>query len=132
MDELLREAAVPPILIDEFFSLLQQCLSPNVCRFNNTTYSLPVDIGIPIGSPLGSLISEVFMEKFELQLFQSSHPLLRHVGVWRRYVDDILCVWHGPGELIEQFLSLLNSFFPSIKFTVEIGGAKINFLDFKW
>ena len=51
------------------------------------------------------------------------------VGVWRRYVDDILCVWHGPGELIEQFLSLLNSFFPSIKFTVEIGGAQIKFLD---
>ena len=62
------------------------------------------------------------MEKFELQLFQSNHPLLRHIGLWRRYVDDILCVWHRPGELIEQCFSLLNSFFPPIDFTIEIDG----------
>lgn len=74
ISELLQEAEVPPHLISEFQSLLQCCLAPNICQFNNTIYKLPTEIGIPIGSPLGSLISEVFMSKLESDIFHSELP----------------------------------------------------------
>jgi len=113
MEELLKEAMVPKCFIDEFLTLLQSCLAPNVCQFNELVYRLPADIGIPIGSPLGSLISEVIMSKFESELFQSDHPLLPHIVTWRRYVDDVLCVWNGPTAHITDFLNHLNSLYPT-------------------
>lgn len=127
--EILREASIPRYFIDEFISLLNCCLSPNICQFGNSFFTLPPDIGIPIGSPLGSIISEVFMDKLETEIFQSDHPLLTHIAYWRRYVDDILCVWTGPIDKVKEFLQFINKFYKSIEFTAEIGGPKINFLD---
>ena len=68
------------------------------------------------------------MNLFEHQLFSSQHPLLAHVTYWHRYVDDVLCLWEGPLPLAGKFLELLNSFFPSIDFTMEVGGANHQFL----
>ena len=69
------------------------------------------------------------MNKFESEIFQSNHPLISHILLWCRYVDDILCVWVGSRELIEDFLDFRNSLYPSIKFSVGEGGGKISFLD---
>ena len=44
-------------------------------------------------------------------------------------MDDILCAWSGPQELLGEFLVYLNSQYPSIKFTLEVGNSSINFLD---
>ena len=44
-------------------------------------------------------------------------------------VSDVLCLWEGPLFLAGKFLELLNNFFPSINFTMEVGGLTINFLD---
>ena len=109
LQKYLHEANVPPSLIFDFKSLLQKCLTPNICQFRNSVYKLPPDIGIPIGSPLGSLIAEVFMCGYEEELFQSGHPLLDHVFLWRRYVDDVFCIWTGPIHAIQDFLDFLNS-----------------------
>ena len=65
------------------------------------------------------------MKEFKLELFQSDRPLLRHTAFLRR--ENILWIWHGSSELIQQFLFLLNSFYSPIEFTVEVGGKKINF-----
>jgi len=55
--------------------------------------------------------------------------LTQYVGYWHRYVDDVLCLWTGPVDLLNDFLNFLNSLYPSIKFTLEVGGKIINFLD---
>ena len=108
---MLVEANVPPSVISEFTSLLKTCLEPNICQFDESIYAFPSDTGIPIGSPLGSIISEVFMTHFEDKLFKSGHPLLLMVHLWRRYVDDVICIWTGQKEHLSEFLNLLNSFF---------------------
>ena len=69
------------------------------------------------------------MSKFEFDLFSSANVLLSHVYYWHRYVDDILFTWTGLVELLCEFLRYLNIFHPSIKFTLEVGGSSINFLD---
>jgi len=129
MGEMLTGANVPHDPFGEFFDLLKVCWSPNYCKFNDTFFEFPEEVGIPIGSPLGSLIAEVFMSKFESDLFSSGHALLSHIGYWFRYVDDILCLWTGPPDLLNGFLLFLNLMYASIKFTLEVGGSSINFLD---
>ena len=69
------------------------------------------------------------MSLFENTLFSSHHPLLAHVTYWHRYVDAVLYLYEGPPPVAGEFLNHLNSFFPSIIFTLEVGGSNINFLD---
>jgi hypothetical protein len=129
MGELLVKINTPHEEIVEFFDLLNICWSPDFCKFNNKFFEFPEEVGIPIGSPLGSLISEVFMSGFEIDLFSSGQSLLNHVFYWHRYVDDVLCAWTGPRDLLMEFLAYLNKQYPSIKFTLEVGGTSINYLD---
>ena len=72
VDKLLADASVPPSIISEFKSLLALCLAPNICKFNDSVYRLPNDIGISIKSPLGSLIAEVFMSRLENEVWSFS------------------------------------------------------------
>jgi len=44
-----------------------------------------------------------------------------------RYVDDI--VLSAPHTCLEDLLHMFNSFYPRLKFTMEIGGNTLNFLD---
>jgi len=74
-------------------------------------------------------MAEVFMPLLEENLFDSGHPLLPHILYCFRYVDDVICLWAGPEPLLHDFLDLINSLFPSINFTPEIGGQSLNFLD---
>lgn len=91
----------------------------------------PDGTGVPIGSPLGSLISEIFMKRYEEELFSSNHHLLQHVVYWYRYVDDVLCLWNGTIPDLQDFITFLNNLYPTIKFTLEIGGGEISFLDLR-
>ena len=46
-----------------------------------------------------------------------------------RYGDNVFCVWSGSTTALQTFLSQLNKYHDNIKFTVELGTNKINFLD---
>ena len=82
-----------------------------------------------MGSPLAPLVSEIFMNLFENNIFNSDYNLTLYIEYWYKYVDDILCLWSGSLTQLNDFLAILNSQFPSIKFTIEVGGTNINFLD---
>lgn len=82
-----------------------------------------------MGSPLAPLISEIFMNRFERELFASQCMLMQYIGYWHRYVDDVLCLWTGSMEQLQEFFLFINSLYPSINFTLEVGGNSINFLD---
>ena len=124
---ILVEKSISPPAADEFLLLLKTCLFPNICQFKNQIYRF--EDGLPMGSPLSPLISEIFMNLLEREVFNSDCMLTQYVGYWHRYVDDVLCLWTGPAEKLKDFLQFLNSLYPSIKFTLEVGGNTINFLD---
>ena len=48
-----------------------------------------------MGCSLSFLLAEVFMNRFENELFTSGHPLSNYINLWVRYVDDVLCLWTG-------------------------------------
>ena len=49
--------------------------------------------------------------------------------VWWRYIDDIFMIWQHGEEKLKEFLKILNSCHPTIKFTAEYSLDKVNFLD---
>jgi len=82
-----------------------------------------------MGSPLAPLVVEVFMDAFEREIFDSGSGLILNIRYWHRYVDGVLCMWSGSISELHDFLNLLNSKHSNIKFTIEVGGNTINFLD---
>jgi len=70
------------------------------------------------------------MDNLEQIIFNSLSPLLKNVILWKRYVDDIFCIWNGTERQLNSFLTLLNSFNKQIQFTIEIGtNCSLYFLD---
>ncbi|CAJ0929930.1 unnamed protein product [Ranitomeya imitator] len=59
-----------------------------------------------------------------------SHSLFRdNVIVWRRYIDDVFCIWGGSLEALASFFEWLNTAWPGISFTMSHDPTRINFLD---
>lgn len=79
-----------------------------------------------MGTKLAPAYANIFMGKLEHNIL--SHSLLKP-SFYRRFIDDIFILWpHSELDLI-NFLSSLNNFHPSIKFTFEYDRNKISFLD---
>ena len=126
-ESILTSNHIQPEIVKEFMNLLTHCVSSNFCKFENKFYIF--SDGVPMGSPLSSLIPEVFMDSLESKIFASNDISVRWVSYWHRYVDDILCLWSGDHLQLDEFLLSINALYPSIKFTVQVGGNNINFLD---
>lgn len=68
------------------------------------------------------------MSKLEQSLLPNpSHS--SYIHEWIRYVDDVFCVWDGPTDQLQAFEAKPNAYHPNLKFTTDIGGRKMNFLD---
>ena len=69
-----------------------------------------------MGAPLAPVLADIFMTHMETTLMDD----LKRIGVceWHRYVDDTF-VLVDPGTKVDDILSILNNFHPSIKFTHE-------------
>jgi len=49
--------------------------------------------------------------------------------VWKRFGDDIFCLWDTNKEDIEIFIEKANAYHPTIKFTAEVSEIETTFLD---
>lgn len=54
---------------------------------------------------------------------------LGYVIYWYRYVDDVIVLFKGTDRQLSQFFNSLNLVNDNIKFTKELGGLQLNFLD---
>ena len=48
---------------------------------------------------------------------------------WKRYIDDVFCLWGSDKKDVDRFIEQANKFHPTIKFTAEISENQITFLD---
>lgn len=107
-----------------YLATAKLCMNHSFFQFNHKFYKL--DQGANMGNPLSPLMAELFLAKFETTL--ENNNLLP--VTWIRYVDDVLAI--TSKNKVDSLLDVLNSQFPSIKFTVEIeNDSSINFLDLK-
>ena len=70
--------------------------------------------------------ANIFMGRLEKQLVQSVSPKPLS---WLRCIDDIDMKWIHGRETLEAFLETANSFYPTIRFTVDVSNDKHLFLD---
>ncbi|XP_040197844.1 olfactory receptor 490-like [Rana temporaria] len=55
--------------------------------------------------------------------------LMQSVKLWYRYIDDILVIWEGPKEQLDDFHCKLNCNNFNLRFTMNCNESSIDFLD---
>ena len=86
--------------------------------------------GVAMGSPLAPVLANLFMGFYESKWIQN-YQLSNSVLFYRRYVDDIFCIFDDEDKAI-KFFNYLNLQHPNIKFTLEKEiNNSLSFLDVK-
>ena len=104
--------------------LLDMVLTMNNFDFNGDHFLQTS--GTAMGSRVSVNYSNIFMSEWENKHVYTRHkqPLL-----WKRFIDDVFCIWQHSYEDLISFISHLNDCHPSIKFTADISREKVHFLD---
>jgi len=106
----------------EFLTAVRMVLNSTFFSFNRKIYKQK--FGTPMGSPMSPIIADLVMDDLEtkaLKIFSFQVPF------YFRYVDDIMLA--VPFNKSNEVLDAFSSFHPRLKFTIEIGGKNLNFLD---
>ena len=114
----------PPIPPHTMHDLLKIVLTKNYFQFDDTMYHQVQ--GTAMGTKMAPAYANLFMAELEEKLLENSptDPLL-----WKRFIDDILCIWPGSKESLKEFMDQINKAHPTIKFTYECSNTSIDFLD---
>lgn len=104
--------------------LLHLVLTCNNFQFNGTNY-LQVG-GTAMGTRVAPSLANAFMDDFEHKYVYTypTQPIL-----WKRYIDDVFCIWTGTEDELKEFIQHLNGCHNSIKFTADFSQNSVNFLD---
>jgi hypothetical protein len=95
--------------------LLDVCLTTTYFQFEDKFYQQKEVMAM--GNSLSLVVTNIFMEHFEeIALDTPEHKPTN----WPRYVDDTFLVWQHGRARLQEFLHDLNSFRPTIKFTVKM------------
>ena len=109
---------------DEICELLQITLDNTFFTFEGQLYEQKS--GAAMGSPISPIVASIYMETIEDQVFEELKQDKPYF--WKRYVDDIFAVIDK--NAVNTVLDKLNSFHPSVQFTVETENQNsIPFLD---
>lgn len=94
--------------------LLHTVLAHNYFQFHDSIYHQVQ--GTAMGTVTAPSYANLFMAELEERLLDESttDPI-----IWKRYIDDILCIWPGTPESLKEFIDHLNEAHPTIKFTYE-------------
>ncbi|CAJ0943883.1 unnamed protein product [Ranitomeya imitator] len=133
----LLQDIVPVYQIKGISKLVKLCL-PKVQCFCDSLTSPPSERqdtfylqkwGTAMGSNVAPPYANTYMAEFETSIIYG-HPLfIQNVSVWKRFIDDIFCIWDGTLESLQEFFLFLNGAWPGIKFTISHDLHSINFLD---
>ena len=113
-----------PALICLCRTLLHHILKNNVFCFNGVMYRQ--QLGTAMGTAMAPNFSNIFMARLE-EAFLSQETV--PPTCWFRYIDDISMVWNASLDQLDGFLTRLNEFHPTIKFTHECDAQEAVFLD---
>lgn len=104
--------------------LLTAILKHNIFEFDGKMYRQTR--GTAMGTKAAPSYANLFMAQLEESFLatQDIKPV-----IWKRLIDDIFIVWTSTRESLEKFLSDLNKFHPTLKFTWKISDTSVDFLD---
>ncbi len=104
--------------------LLNIVLAHNYFQFSDFMYHQIQ--GTAMGTKMAPAYANIFMAELEEKLLEQYpvKPIL-----WKRYIDDVLCLWPGNIHTLKTFIDYLNESHNTIKFTYEASTTSIDFLD---
>ena len=105
-------AQKPPIATNCLREMLSLILKENSFQFHGKDYLQTH--GTAMGTKMAVAFTNIFMASIEKEILRQSvnKPL-----TWKRFIDDVFCLWDTNEEEIEHFIEQANSYHPTIKFT---------------
>ena len=82
-----------------------------------------------MGTKIGPSYANLFVGFIEHQFFSQYHGPKHEL--YGRYIDDGIGATSSAREELTQFITAVNSFHPALKYTWEISGTSLAFLDIK-
>lgn len=102
------------LTLDRLETLLRHCLQNNYVRFGDDFFKQTK--GVAMGSRVAPPLAITFMHAVESLILSSPghQPVL-----YLRYIDDIFGIWTHGTEALDKYHAFINSFHPSLKFSLE-------------
>ena len=78
-----------------------------------------------MGTKMAVAFANIFMASIEKEILRRSvnKPL-----TWKRFIDDVFCLWDTNKEEIEHFVEQTNSYHPTMKFTAKVSQLETTFV----
>ena len=79
-----------------------------------------------MGTKMTVAFANIFMASIEEEILRQSvdKPL-----TWKRFIDDVFCLWDTNKEETEHFVEQANLYHPTIKFTAGVSQLETTFLE---
>ncbi|CAJ0963056.1 unnamed protein product [Ranitomeya imitator] len=129
MKGLLEDSLMNHEVISFLLELLEVVVTKNYFMFEDKFYLQTQ--GRAMGSNVAPPYANCFMARFESDYIYSNRLFQTHCLLWRRYIDDVFCLWHGTNESLLEFFNEINGFWPELSFTLNFDNHEINYLDTK-
>ena len=104
--------------------LLELSLKNNDFQFNGETFLQTK--GTAMGKKFAPSYANIFMAHFETEAMKKCY---QKPSVYKRFLDDIFCVWDHGRQNLETFLEIMNSHHPAVKLTAVVEEISNDFLD---
>ncbi|XP_069621235.1 uncharacterized protein [Ranitomeya imitator] len=115
-------------LCELILELLHFTLTHNFFTFKNQFYHQKR--GAAMGAACAPAYANLFLGFWERLVFGTSGAgAADHVLCWLRYIDDVLFLWRGTVQQLDEFMAMLNNNNYNIKLTYRHDAVKIDFLD---
>ncbi|CAJ0955360.1 unnamed protein product [Ranitomeya imitator] len=124
---LLSNNNMSPDLIDFCCTLLSIVLNNNFFLFEDAFYLQTK--GSAMGSNVAPPYANAYMAHYEDTLIYTNELFLNHVLTWKRYIDDVFCIWKGDLDSLQTFFLFLKTAWPGLDFTMTQDSHQISFLD---
>ena len=105
---------------------LEICLYKNCSAYQGQCW-LQTD-GTAMGPKNSCSYADIVAECVDLKVLESK-VLFPELQCWFRFRDDTFVLWRGTVERLNTFFTALNSFDQNLRFTMDIRGKSLNFLD---
>ena len=109
---------VPTDFLIELLTLVLEC---NVVEFNGSLYQQTW--GTSMGAACSPLYADLFMSELETTFLKTTGKKFKdniYRGFFRRFLDDIVILWKGSRERLEEFMCCFNNFHQTVKFTCSL------------
>ena len=106
-----------------------------ICLFCNNSIFAEKNLlqtnGTATGAPNSCSYADMAITPIDDEIFMKMESCYPELLFYGRYRDDCFALWNGSIEKLNDFFSFMNTLNDDLKFTMEIGGKELCFLDLK-